>query len=163
MEATRYRSATDVRLTMQSRVALVTGGTRGIGEAITSRLAAAGVHVAAGFLSNREAADHLLRVLATNGSSVSIHQGDVAEPRDCERITREVLEQRGRIDFLVNNAGVTADATVRKMTIADWRRVIETNLFGSFNMVKAVIGTMIDQGFGRIINMDSVIGHVGNI
>jgi 3-oxoacyl-(acyl-carrier-protein) reductase len=145
------------------RVALVTGGTRGIGSAITTSLAGEGVHVAAGYNSGRQAAEELRDKLIAEGRSVSIHQGNVGRPDDCLRVAREVLETFGRVDYLVNNAGVTVDKTVRKMSVDDWHAVLRVNLSGAFYMVKAILDHMIERGSGRIVNISSVIGEVGNI
>ncbi|WP_214366476.1 beta-ketoacyl-ACP reductase [Pseudonocardia sp. H11422] len=145
------------------RVAIVTGGARGIGAAITTALARSGVHVAAGYSSNSKAAQELAGKLGAEGASVSVHQGNVGEPGDCARVVSEVLADRGRIDHLINNAGVTVDKTMRKMTIDDWHAVLRINLSGSFYMAKAVLDHMLERGFGRIVNISSVIGQMGNI
>jgi 3-oxoacyl-(acyl-carrier-protein) reductase len=147
----------------EQRVAIVTGGTRGIGAAITTTLARQGVHVAAGYHRGKEAADELRETLLGEGLSVSMHMGNVGEPEHCERVVAEVLEAYGRVDYLVNNAGVTVDRTVRKMTIDDWHAVLRVNLSGAFYMTKAVLDQMIAQQFGRIVNISSVIGTSGNI
>ncbi len=82
---------------------------------------------------------------------------------DCTRVVKEVMDQFGRIDFLINNAGITVDKTVRKMTLDDWRQVLDVNLSGAFQMTKAVLEHMIERGSGRIVNISSVIGETGNI
>jgi len=145
------------------RVAVVTGGARGIGWAITQALAAAGAHVAAGYHHDRGAAEKLQDEITKAGGSVSIHEGNVGEPADCQRFVDEVLAAQGRIDFLVNNAGVTVDKTVRKMSIDDWHAVLRINLSGPFYMTKAVLDHMLERGSGRIINISSVIGQTGSI
>jgi acetoacetyl-CoA reductase len=145
------------------RVAIVTGGARGIGAAITTALARSGVHVAAGYSRNAQAAEELAGKLGAEGASVSVHQGNVGEPADCNRVVNEVLEARGRVDHLVNNAGITVDKTMRKMTIEDWHAVLRINLSGAFSMSKAVLEHMIDRGFGRIVNISSLIGQTGGI
>jgi len=145
------------------RVAIVTGGARGIGAAITTTLARSGVHVAAGYSSNRDAADELAGKLIAEGASVSVHQGNVGSPEDCLRVAGEVLELKGRIDHLVNNAGITVDKTMRKMTVDDWHAVLRINLSGAFYMTKAVLETMVERGFGRIVNISSLIGQTGGV
>jgi len=145
----------------EKRVAIVTGGTRGIGAAITADLAMHGCHVAAGFSKDRTQAEALLQKLS--GASVSLHQGKVDIPADCERVVSEVLTQFGRVDYLVNNAGITLDKTVRKMSVDEWRTVLQVNLSGAFHMTKAVLDHMLDRGSGRIVNISSVIGETGNI
>ncbi len=145
------------------RVAIVTGGARGIGAGITTALARSGVHVAAGYSSNVRAAEDLADKLAAEGGSVSVHQGNVGEPEDCNRVVAEVLAARGRVDYLVNNAGITVDKTVRKMSVDDWQAVLRVNLSGAFYMSKAVLDHMIDTAFGRIVNISSMIGQTGSI
>jgi 3-oxoacyl-(acyl-carrier-protein) reductase len=145
------------------KVAIVTGGTRGIGAAITTHLAKHGARVAAGYSRGIEKAEQLQAKLAAEGAQVSLHQGRVDEPGDCERVVKEVLAAHGRVDFLVNNAGITVDKTVRRMTAEDWQNVLNVNLFGSFAMIKAVLEHMIERGSGRIVNISSVIGETGNI
>ena len=145
------------------RVAIVTGGARGIGAGITTTLARAGVHVAAGYSSNSQAAEDLAGKLGAEGASVSVHQGNVGAPEDCQRVVEEVLEQRGRVDYLINNAGITVDKTVRKLTVDDWHAVLRINLSGAFYMSKAVLEHMTGNGFGRIVNINSVIGQTGSI
>lgn len=147
----------------EQRVAIVTGGARGIGAAITTTLARAGVHVAAGYSSNSKAAEELAGKLGAEGASVSVHQGNVGEPADCQRVVDEVLEQRGRVDYLVNNAGITVDKTVRNMSVEDWHAVLRINLSGAFYMTKAVLNHMIGNKFGRVVNISSVIGQTGSI
>ena len=147
----------------ESRVAIVTGGARGIGAAITTALAENGAHVAAGYSRNREVAERVCQELTDRGLSVTIHQGNVGEPEDCKRVVQEVLDAKGRVDFLINNAGVTVDKTVRKMTVEDWHAVLRINLSGAFYMVKAVLDHMLERGSGRIVNISSVIGETGSI
>lgn len=145
------------------RVAIVTGGARGIGAAITTALARSGAHVAAGYSSNAQAADELAGKLHAEGASVSVHQGNVGEPADCNRVVDEVMKLRGRVDYLINNAGITVDKTMRKMTVEDWHAVLRINLSGAFYMSKAVLEHMLERGFGRIVNISSLIGQTGGI
>lgn len=145
------------------KVAIVTGGTRGIGGAITRALALDGFNVAAGYSANAAAAQTLKQELAAEGGTISIHQGRVDTPADCERVVHDVLAEHGRIDVLVNNAGITLDKTVRRLTYDDWHAVLNVNLFGAFAMTKAVLEHMIERGSGRIVNISSVIGETGNV
>lgn len=145
------------------RVAIVTGGARGIGAAITTQLARDGYHVVAGYASGSGAAQELADKLNAEGLSVAIAQGNVGSPEDCERVVSEVLDSKGRVDVLVNNAGVTVDKTMRRMSVEDWHAVLRINLSGAFYMSKAVLEHMIERGFGRIVNISSVIGQTGNI
>jgi NAD(P)-dependent dehydrogenase (short-subunit alcohol dehydrogenase family) len=146
------------------RVALVTGGTRGIGAAISEELASRGATVAAGFSGNVERANEFAQEFATKWSTpVSTHRGNVANPDDCRRVVNEVLEQYGRLDILVNNAGITIDKTILKLTDDDWHKVLDVNLSGTFFLSQAVLGHMVERGSGRIINVSSIIGEIGNI
>ncbi len=145
------------------QVALVTGGTRGIGAAITAMLVKNGARVAAGYSKGRETAEALQQQLDPSGERVSVHQGRVDKPEDCQRVVDEVQAKFGRIDYLVNNAGITVDKTVRKMSHEDWHSVLDVNLFGAFAMTKAVLEHMIERGSGRIVNISSVIGETGNV
>jgi acetoacetyl-CoA reductase len=147
----------------EGRVALVTGGTRGIGAAITEMLATSGAKVAAGYNRGKESAEKFRQQMTDKGATVSIHQGRVDDADDCNRVVKEVLADFGRVDYLVNNAGITVDKTVRKMTVDDWRQVLDVNLSGAFQMTKAVLEHMIERGSGRIVNISSVIGETGNI
>ena len=146
---------------LSGHVALVTGGVRGIGLAISERLAAAGVTVAAGYSKPSEASERFLASHA--GSGASLHQGNIGRNEDCERVVEEVLERHGRLDILVNNAGVTLDRTVRKMTAEEWDHVLQVNLHGTFYMCSAVLSHMIDRGYGRIVNISSIVGEIGAI
>ena len=148
---------------LEGRVALVTGGTRGIGAAICHSLAAQGATVAAGYSSNKEAAEGHLEAIEKTGATGSIHQGNVGECEDCERVVREVISEHGRLDILVNNAGITNDKPVLKMSADDWDKVVAVNLSGAFYMSKPALAHMIERGSGRIVNISSVIGQTGNI
>ena len=148
---------------LAGRVAVVTGGTRGIGAAISRSLADAGACVAAGFGRDSARAEEFKAELADNGSTVSLHQGDVSSATDSRRIVDAVIEQHGRLDILVNNAGITVDKTVERMADDDWQQVIGVNLSGPFFMARAALTHMTDQGSGRIVNISSIIGQTGNI
>ena len=147
----------------EGRVALVTGGARGIGAAITEALLDSGASVAAGYSRGKESAEKFASRMSGKGGKISIHQGRVDELDDCNRVVKEVMDRFGRIDFLINNAGITVDKTVRKMTVDDWRQVLDVNLLGAFQMTKAVLEHMIERGSGRIVNISSVIGETGNV
>ena len=144
---------------MNGQVALVTGGIRGIGLAIGERLMNRGVRVAAGYSSNRDAAQQFADKYADHG--VTIHQGNIGSNVDCERVIGEVLEQHGQLDILVNNAGVTVDKTMRKMSPEEWDHVIHVNLSGAFYLSRAILQHMLDRGYGRVVNISSVIGSSG--
>src|SRR6516162_3079334 len=151
--------------TVQGRVALVTGGTRGIGAAICHQLAADGAEIAAGYWRGHESAEKFAETMAAEypGRRITLHEGNIGEAADCRRVLREVIEQHGRLDILVNNAGITIDKTVAKMTDEDWNKVIAVNLSGAFFMAQAAVEHMIERGTGRIISVSSVIGETGNI
>ena len=160
---TQPQTAEVGRRKFDGRVALVTGGTRGIGAAIGRSLAAEGAVVAAGYSSDRENAEQYLSSLERQGTTVSIHQGNVGHCEHCERVVEEVIERHGRLDVLVNNAGITADRPVLKMPTEDWDKVIQVNLSGAFYMSRPALDHMIERGSGRIINISSIIGQMGNI
>jgi 3-oxoacyl-[acyl-carrier protein] reductase len=148
---------------LTGRVALVTGGTRGIGAAISRSLATAGATVAASYGHNQERAVQLQSELARSGNRISIHRGDVSSAEDCRRTVREVIQAHGRLDILVNNAGITADRTVAKMGDEDWLNVLAVNLSGAFFMAQAALAHMLERGSGRIVNISSIIGQTGNV
>ena len=148
---------------MGGRVVFVTGGTRGIGAAISCSFAEQGAAVAAGYSRDAEHAQELLGSLTERGVKASIHQGNVGSSGDCRRTISEVIETHGRLDILVNNAGITIDKTVLKMTDEDWYKVLAVNLSGAFFMSQAVLPHMIERGSGRIINISSIIGQTGNV
>jgi acetoacetyl-CoA reductase len=146
---------------MKGQVALVTGGTRGIGLAISEALVARGVSVAAGYSRDAEAAKRL--VDAHPDANITLHQGNIGKAEDCERVIDEVIEQHGELDILVNNAGITIDKTVRKMTPQEWDQVVRVNLSGAFYLSRAVLNHMVERKYGRIVNISSVIGQTGNV
>lgn len=147
----------------EGRVAVVTGGTRGIGAAISRMLAENGAAVAAGYSRGKESAERFRDEMRAKGAKVSIHQGRVDDADDCNRVVKEAMAEFGRVDYLVNNAGITIDKTMRKMSVDDWRQVINVNLSGAFQMTKAVLEHMIERGSGRIVMISSVIGETGNV
>jgi NAD(P)-dependent dehydrogenase (short-subunit alcohol dehydrogenase family) len=149
---------------LDGRVALVTGGTRGIGAAISSSLATQGATVAAGFSGNVTRAEQFKEQFSAQfHTPVSVHQGNVASGDDCRRVVAEVIEQHGRLDILVNNAGITIDKTILKLTDDDWQKVLSVNLSGAFYLSQAALRHMVERGTGRIINVSSIIGEIGNI
>ena len=148
---------------LTGRVVVVTGGTRGIGAAIARGLAADGAIVASVYGSNQERAEQFQSELTRAGKEVSVHHADVSSAEDCRRVIAEVIALHGRLDVLVNNAGITSDRLVAKMTEDEWRKVIDTNLAGPFFMAQAALSTMVERGSGRIVNVSSIIGQTGNI
>jgi len=149
---------------LKGRVAFVTGGTRGIGEAICRSLASQGAIIAAGYSGNDQNAEEFReRFTKTYSTLVSVHKGNVADPNDCRSRVSEIIEKYGRLDILVNNAGITIDKTVVKMTDEDWYKVLNVNLSGAFFLSQAALRHMAERGSGRIVNVSSVIGEIGNI
>jgi NAD(P)-dependent dehydrogenase (short-subunit alcohol dehydrogenase family) len=149
---------------LKRRVAFVTGGTRGIGAAICRSLASQGATLAAGYAGNDDAAKKFRDGFAsTYGTEVSIHKGNVGEAADCRRTIDEVIVTHGRLDVLVNNAGITIDKTVLKLSDEDWFKVLNVNLSGAFFLSQAALRHMAERGSGRIVNVSSVIGEMGNI
>jgi acetoacetyl-CoA reductase len=141
-----------------AKVALVTGGTRGIGRAITERLKGDGFDVAAGYAGNEEAAKACAAELG-----VMIVKGNVGDYDDCGRAVRQVEAELGPIDVLVNNAGITRDAVLHRMTPQQWNEVIYVNLASVFHMCRHVIEGMRERGYGRIINISSINGQKGQV
>jgi acetoacetyl-CoA reductase len=144
---------------MNGQVAVVTGGTRGIGLAISERLLNRGVTVAAGYATRHDHAREFADKYADRG--VSVHQGNVGHNEDVLRVFGDVLDRHGHVDIVVNNAGITIDKTVRKMDPQEWDHVIHVNLSGAFYTSRAVLQHMLDRGYGRIINISSIIGSAG--
>jgi 3-oxoacyl-[acyl-carrier protein] reductase len=157
----RWPSDKEAAMQAERRVALVTGGSRGIGLAVAERLAGdgAGVVICARNLDRAKAAAAQLR---DRGLDVEAFQADVADRDSVANLVKEVLSLRSRIDILVNNAGVTADALLLRMSEEQWNRVIQTNLTGVFHCTKLVAKTMLKQRWGRIINISSIVGVMGN-
>ena len=141
-----------------SKVAVVTGGTRGIGAAISKALAASGYSVAAVYHGNDEAAAKF-----KNETGVAVYKWDVASFEACAAGLAQVVKDLGPVDALVNNAGVTRDGMFHKMTLEQWRAVIDTDLSSLFNMCRPVIEGMRERGFGRIVNISSINGQKGQM
>ena len=151
---------------LSGRVALVTGGSRGIGAAICRSLASQGASVAAGYSSDKARAEQFLREFGEEfggTGKATIHQGNISKPEDCRRVVQEVLDEHGRIDILINNAGITIDKMAMKMSVEDWNTVLAVNLSGSFYMAQPALEHMLERGTGRIIFVSSVIGEHGNV
>ena len=141
----------------------MTGGSRGIGGAVSTLLAEDGATVAVLGLPEDKARTQKLAGLL-NGAAPRLHfyETNVGIYERCREAVAAVLREHGRIDYLVNNAGITRDHTVRKMTVEEWEAVLQVNLSGPFFMIKTVLDTMLEQGFGRIVNVSSVVGEAGN-
>jgi acetoacetyl-CoA reductase len=139
-----------------ARVAIVTGGTRGIGEAVSVALKNAGYKVAANYCGNDARAKEF-----SERTGIAAYKWDVANFEDCVAGVSKVVAELGPVDVVVNNAGITRDATMRKMTRGGWDEVVDTNLGGCFNMCKAVWDGMLERGFGRVVNIGSINGQAG--
>jgi len=146
---------------LAGRVALVTGASRGIGRAIALELVRRGAKVALNFRSEVKYAESAAQEITEMGGECLLVQGDVAKKGEAARIVKEVLDKWQRLDILVNNAGITRDRSMRKMTDEDWAAVINVNLNGTFYCTSAAVPAMMNQRFGRIINISSVVGQMG--
>jgi NAD(P)-dependent dehydrogenase (short-subunit alcohol dehydrogenase family) len=146
---------------LKGRVALVTGGSRGIGREIALELARNGATVAFSYNSNLAKAEEAAAEMRAMGVECLMVQGDVAKKDDARRIVSSTLEKFKRLDILVNNAGITRDRSMKKMTDEDWEAVISVNLNGTYYCVAAAVPAMIEQKYGRIINIASIVGETG--
>lgn len=149
-------------MTLEGRVALVTGGSRGIGKAIVESLAQSGAKVAFVYRSNQEAAEQLVQSLTAENHDVVAIQADVASKADADRVVNEVIDKWERLDILVNNAGIIRDGLLATMDEGDWKAVIDTNLGSVYNFCHAVMRQMMSQRYGRIVNISSVAAEFGN-
>jgi len=148
---------------LTGKTALVTGASRGIGRAIALRLAKDGAKVALNFATNSAKAESVKAEIEAAGGTAILVQGDVSELSVVNELIKRVVDEWGRVDILINNAGITRDNLLLKMSEDDFNRVISTNLKGVFNCTKAVTKLMMKQRGGRIVNMSSVTGLTGNI
>lgn len=145
------------------QTAIVTGGSRGIGRAVAVRLAKDGMNLVINYRGNSAAAEETERLCRELGAEVLLVQGDVSRAEDCEKLAAQAKEVFGRVDVLVNNAGITRDGLLARMTEEDFRAVLDVNLVGPWNMMKAVNRIMMKQRYGRIVNLSSVTGLMGNM
>lgn len=145
-----------------SKIALITGGTRGIGKQIALTLAEEGFDIAINYRKENEELQNTKKEIEAKGRKCLTVQGDVSSFEDTERFVKEVIEEYGQIDVLVNNAGITRDGLLMRMKKEDFDSVIDTNLVGTFNVTRNVISYMMKAKSGRIINVSSVVGVVGN-
>ncbi|MFM9046788.1 MAG: 3-oxoacyl-[acyl-carrier-protein] reductase [Cyanobium sp.] len=147
---------------LSGQVALVTGASRGIGRSIAQELAAAGAEVVVNYARSPEAAAAVVEGIVQAGGQAWAHQANVAEEAEVEGMVQDIVGRRGRIDVLVNNAGITRDGLVLRMKTADWQSVIDLNLTGCFLSTRAVSKVMLKARRGRIINITSVVALMGN-
>ncbi len=149
---------------LTDKVALVTGGSRGLGRAIASALAQQGADVGVNYRGNAEAAAEVVTQIRSIGRAAIAIQGDTSAGREaCEAIVKAAIDEFGKVDILVNNAGITRDNLLMRMDADEWESVINTNLSGPFWMTRAIARPMLRARSGRIINMSSVAGRMGNV
>ena len=147
---------------MKDQVAVVTGGSRGIGRAICLKFASLGANLVINYAGNTEKAEETKTMCEKLGAKVVLVPGSVADAAVCEKLIAEAVESFGRVDILVNNAGITRDNLIMRMSEEDFDAVIDVNLKGAWNCMKQVSRMMMKQRSGRIINLSSVVGVVGN-
>jgi 3-oxoacyl-[acyl-carrier protein] reductase len=149
-------------MTLEGRKAVVTGGSRGIGRAIALALAQEGADVAVNYLASEGPALEVVREIEKLGRRAIAVRADISDFPDTFRMAQEVLGTFGHVDILVNNAGISSDKTFVKMDHASWRKVLAINLDGVFNCTKVFVDSMLKRSYGRIVNITSVIGQIGN-
>ena len=149
-------------MSLAGKIALVTGGSRGIGRAISLRLASLGAVVVVNYVSNPAAADEVVAAIAAAGGQAEASRCNVGKSDEVEAMIKGIVDRHGRLDILVNNAGITRDGLLMKMKDEQWDEVMDTNLKSVFLCTKAVCRSMMKQRWGRVINITSVIGFAGN-
>lgn len=149
-------------LSLENKVALVTGGSRGIGRAVALELAARGAAVVVNYNKSSDAADEVVKQIQEAGGKAAAFQADVSDFKQAEALVKFTVETFGDLGILVNNAGITKDTLIMMMSEGDWDAVINTNLKSTFNCSKAAVKHMMRKRVGRIINMASVAGQMGN-
>jgi acetoacetyl-CoA reductase len=147
---------------LKGKTAIVTGGSRGIGHYIATQFASRGADVAISYRSRGSAAENVAREIGSYGVKGLSVQADIANMQEARGMIEQVHEQWGRVDILVNNAGITRDKTMKKLSDADWKEVMDTNLGGVYATCSEVWPIMIEQNYGRIINITSFVGQAGN-
>ena len=147
---------------LENRIALVTGASRGLGRAVAVKLASCGASMALNYLSSDEEANKVIKEIESLGGRAMLCKADVSDSRSVRDMTRQIVKQWGKIDILVNNAGIVRDALLLRMPDEVWDEVINTNLRGAYLCAKYALRSMMDQGWGRIINIASLAGIVGN-
>ncbi|MFQ5542235.1 MAG: 3-oxoacyl-[acyl-carrier-protein] reductase [Candidatus Binatia bacterium] len=149
-------------MVLKGQIALITGGSRGIGRAIVSALGRLGAEVLINYRENKVAAEETLHGILAEGGAGQLCPFDVAHENQVEEAVKKIVDQHKKIDILVNNAGVTSDNLLVRVSAEDWDHVIGTNLKGTFHCTKAVCRRMIRERYGRIVNLTSVVGQMGN-
>ncbi len=148
---------------LEGKVTLVTGSTRGLGRAIALKLASLGAKIAANYVASDEAAASLAREIEGTGGEAMLIKADVADTKAVRAMTRQIMDRWGKIDILVNNAGITRDDLLLRMSDEKWDAVINTNLRGAYLCTKFAVRPMMEQSWGRVINISSLAGLVGNM
>lgn len=148
---------------LDGQVAIVTGASRGIGRAVAKELADWGAAVVVNYFQSQEPAEELVAEIVGNGGRAIAVRAGVGHPDDVQAMVQKALDEFGQIDILVNNAGVNRDRTLRRMSVEEWQEVINTDLSSAFYCTSAVLPHMIERTYGRIINMSSIIGQMGNV
>ncbi|MCH8901477.1 MAG: 3-oxoacyl-ACP reductase FabG [Chloroflexi bacterium] len=148
---------------LDEQVAIVTGASRGIGRAVAKELADYGAAVVVNYFQSQEPAEALVTEITGGGGKAIAVRANVGEPDDAQALAKRALDEFGRIDILVNNAGVNRDRSLRRMSTEEWQEVINTDLNSAFYCTSAVLPNMVERKYGRIINMSSIIGQMGNV
>ncbi|MBM3139237.1 MAG: beta-ketoacyl-ACP reductase [Candidatus Rokubacteria bacterium] len=148
---------------LDGQVAVVTGASRGIGRACALELAKHGASVVVNYTSNKGAAESCKQEIEAAGAKAVVVQADVSKAADAKRLIETAEKEFGKVDILVNNAGINRDRTIQRMSVEEWDGVIETDLSSMFYCTNAVVNGMRERNYGRIINMSSIIGQMGNI
>jgi acetoacetyl-CoA reductase len=148
---------------LKEAVVVVTGASRGLGRAIAEEVARGGAKVVVNYSRSKEPAEELVNEISENGGEAIAVQADVSDAEQAQKLIDQAIEEYGRIDVLVNNAGINIDRTLKKLSVDDWDKVIQVDLNSAFYTVHAVLPHMTEQGGGKIINMSSFVGEAGNI
>lgn len=150
-------------MSLQGKIAVVTGGSRGIGSSIALKLAEKGAKVAVNYNGSEEKAKEVLSQIEAKGGEGIVIKANITKPEEVLEMFQTVEEKLGKVDILVNNAGITKDNLIMRMKEEEWDSVIETNLKGAFNCIKAISRPMVKQKAGKIINIASVVAQAGNV
>ncbi len=148
---------------LKDKVAIVTGSSRGLGRAIARDFAEHGAKVVLNYYQQKDPADELAKEIKKAGGECIVMQAGVAHPDECQALIEAAVKEFGGLDILVNNAGVNRDRTIRRMTVEEWREVLATDLDSVFYCTYAAVPHMIERGGGRIVNMSSIVGQMGNL
>ncbi len=151
-----------ISLSLEGRVAIVTGGSRGIGQAISLELARRGASVLVNYRSSEQAAEEVVNQIQSEGGRAKLYQADVSDFKEAQSLIKAAIDTFNGLDILINNAGITRDTLIMMMSEADWDHVLTTNLKSTFNCSKAAVRHMMRKRYGRIVNITSVAGQMGN-